>query len=177
MKPWADESCHYNGYQETGGCMQKANILVLFLASAWCASAWANPQSLAVCEPSAKVNRDLVLSFFKQGLIDRQPRSAFGRYVSPDFVEHKPDVPVGSREAAVVFLEGLMKDLPDARWEVLRTVSEENLVFIHARFTPAPGAPSYAIADLFRLDNCAIVEHWDVVGPPRDGQPNPHSRY
>lgn len=77
----------------------------------------------------------------------------------------------------VDFLEGLIDELPEARWEILRTVAEEDLVFLHARFTPAPGAPPYAIADLFRIEDCAIVEHWDVVGPPREGQPNPNSRF
>ena len=97
--------------------------------------------------------------------------------MSAGFVEHKPDVPNGGRAAVADFLEGLIKELPDAKWEILRTVAEKNLVFLHARFTPAPGAPPYAIADIFRIDNCVIVEHWDVVGPPRDGQPNSNSRF
>jgi predicted SnoaL-like aldol condensation-catalyzing enzyme len=51
------------------------------------------------------------------------------------------------------------------------------MVFLHARFTPAAGAPPYAIADIFRLKGCKIVEHWDVVAPPPKQQRNPHPRF
>ena len=157
--------------------MKTLSVLVLVLAVAWFGSARAQAKAVPACDSSAAANRDLVLSFYRQALIEKQPRSAFEHYVSTDFVEHKPDIPDGSRDAVIEFLEGLMQNLPDAKWEVLRTVSEGNLVFLHARFTPVPGAPPYAIADLFRIEDCAIVEHWDVVGPPREGQPNPHSRF
>ena len=122
-------------------------------------------------------NRALVLSFFSEGLVGRQPRSAFERYVAADFIEHKPDVPEGTREATVAYLERLMDALPEARWDVIRTIAEGDLVFLHARFTPSPGAPAYAIADIFRLHEGQIVEHWDVVGPPPTQPKNPNPRF
>jgi predicted SnoaL-like aldol condensation-catalyzing enzyme len=97
--------------------------------------------------------------------------------MTPDFVEHKPDVSNGTREASAEFLEQLISELPQARWEVLRTITEGQMVFLHARFTPAAGAPSYAVADVFRLENCKIAEHWDVVAPPPKEQRNPNSRF
>jgi predicted SnoaL-like aldol condensation-catalyzing enzyme len=118
-----------------------------------------------------------VLSFYKEALIGRQPRSGFERYMSADFVEHKPDIAGGTREATVSYLEQLIKDVPDPRWEVLRTAAESDLVFLHATFTPEAGAPAYAVVDVFRLQNCLIVEHWDVVSAPREQKPNPHSRF
>jgi predicted SnoaL-like aldol condensation-catalyzing enzyme len=118
-----------------------------------------------------------VLDFYQLGLVERQPRAAFERYMSADFVEHKPDIEGGTRSASAAFLEEVMKLAPEGRWEILRTVAERDLVFLHARFTPAPGAPAYAIADLFRLKNCRIVEHWDVVAGPPAQQRNPNSRF
>jgi predicted SnoaL-like aldol condensation-catalyzing enzyme len=110
-------------------------------------------------------------------LIEKQPKAAFEKYVSPDFVEHKPDVANGTREATAEFLDGLIKEMPDPKWEVLRTVAEGDLVALHVRFTPAAGAPAYAIADFFRLKDCKIVEHWDAVaGPPKE-QVNPKPRF
>jgi predicted SnoaL-like aldol condensation-catalyzing enzyme len=131
----------------------------------------------AACAPSSQGNRQLVLDFYKGALLDRKPREAFERYMSEAFVEHKPDVPEGSRAATITFLEGLMKQLPDARWSALRSAAQDDLVFVHATFTPAPGAPAYVIADVFRLDGCRIVEHWDVVAAPKPDMPNPNSRY
>lgn len=122
-------------------------------------------------------NRKVVLAFYEEGLINLKPRAAFDRYVTEDFVEHKPDVPEGTKTATVAFLEGLIKEVPEPKWEILRTIAENDLVFLHARFSPAPGAPHYAIADVFRLRDCKIVEHWDVVAPPPRQARNPNSRF
>lgn len=129
------------------------------------------------CTSSTDTNRDVVLQFYKLGLSGLQPRAAFERYVSPQFVEHKPDVEAGTRAGAVLFLEQLIANVPEAHWEILRTVAEGDLVFLHAMFTPAAGAPAYAVADLFRLRDCLIVEHWDVVGGPPQQQRNPNPRF
>ena len=141
-------------------------MLIAFMAAA-----------AATCQPSATAHRQLVADFYKQALIDKQPKAAFAKYMAPDFVEHKPDVPLGTREAAADYLDGLIKEMPDPKWEVLRIVAEGDLVALHARFTPAAGAPAYAIADFFRLKDCKIVEHWDAVaGPPKE-QVNPKPRF
>jgi predicted SnoaL-like aldol condensation-catalyzing enzyme len=119
----------------------------------------------------------VVLAFYNEGLVGLKPRLAFERYMSGKFIEHKPDVPEGTRTAAATFLEQLIANLPQPKWTVVRTIAEGDLVFLHARFSPAPSAPEYAIADVFRLSKCKIVEHWDVVSPPPKEQRNPHSRF
>jgi predicted SnoaL-like aldol condensation-catalyzing enzyme len=118
-----------------------------------------------------------VLSFYNEGLVGRRPEAAFMRYMAPDFVEHKPEVPNGTREATAAFLSQLIAEVPGARWEIVRTIAEEDMVFLHARFTPATGAPAYALADIFRVKDCKIVEHWDVVAAPPKEQRNPNSRF
>lgn len=131
----------------------------------------------ATCRDSAEASRKTVLAFYQEGLVNRQPQRAFLRYMSADFVEHKPDVPKGTREETAKFLAEIIAEVPGARWEIIRTIAEKDMVFLHARFTPAPGAPAYALADIFRVKNCKIVEHWDVVAPPPKDQRNPHSRF
>lgn len=135
------------------------------------------PANAAKCDGSAEANRQVVLAFYNEGLVALQPRAAFEKYMTADFVEHKPDVPEGTREAAATFLEELIADVPEPRWEVLRTIAEGNMVFLHGRFRPAAQAEPYAIADVFRLENCKIVEHWDVVAPPPKEQRNPNPRF
>ncbi len=149
-------------------------LALVFLAS--CATQ--APVSTTVgCASSADANRELVSAFYTQALVQKQARPAFERYVTADFVEHKPDIQGGTREAAIVFLEGLITQLPQARWQIVRTVADKDMVALHARFQPAAGAPEYAIADFFRLENCRIVEHWDVVAPPSPAKGNPHPRF
>jgi predicted SnoaL-like aldol condensation-catalyzing enzyme len=137
-------------------------------------------KAAASCSTTPEANRKLVLHFYERALVDRRPREAFEHHASENFIEHKPDIPQGNRESTIVFLEGLIKQLPEGRWEVLRAAAQDDLVFVHVRFTPAPGAPEYAIADVFRLADCRIVEHWDVVaqGPaPGTPSPNPNPRF
>jgi predicted SnoaL-like aldol condensation-catalyzing enzyme len=129
------------------------------------------------CDSSAESNRARVLAFYRDGLVNRSPRPAFAEFMAADFVEHKPDVPTGTRDSTAAFLERLMQELPDGRWQIHRSLADRDLVFVHASFTPAPDAPAYAIADVFRLHECKIVEHWDVVGPPVERSLNPQPRF
>ena len=153
-----------------------ASLALVFLFGG-CATAQVVSGTDTRCDGSIEANRRAVLAFYNEGLVGLQPRMAFQSYMSPDFVEHKPDVPQGTRDAAATFLEQLITNLPQARWEVVRTIAEGDMVFLHGKFTPAPGAPAYAIADVFRLKNCKIAEHWDVVAPPPKDQRNPYSRF
>jgi predicted SnoaL-like aldol condensation-catalyzing enzyme len=129
------------------------------------------------CRAGAGTSTFVATTFYRRALIDKQVRAAFEDLVDPAFVEHKPDIASGDREGAIRFLEGLMAELPQARWELLRVVADRDFVAIHARFTPAPGAPDYAVADFFRIADCRIVEHWDVVAPPPREAPNSRSRF
>lgn len=121
--------------------------------------------------------REVVLDFYREALLEKRVRAAFERYAAADFVEHKADVPEGTRDATVRYLEDLVAELPAARWEVVRTLADGDFVFLHAKFTPAPGAEPYAIADVFRVRDGRIVEHWDVVAPPPKDSVNPHPRF
>lgn len=133
--------------------------------------------TVASCTPTAATNRRIVESFYDMALNGRKTREAFQTYMAPDFVDHKPDLPRGTRDAATQYLEGLIRDFPAPHWERLRTIAENDLVVLHVRFTPAEGAEPYAIADLFRLKDCHIVEHWDVVAGPPKQQTNPTPRF
>ena len=54
-------------------------------------------------------NLDTVLAFYRLGLEGKNPRNAFEQYVSPEMVEHKPDVEHGTREATITYLENLIQ--------------------------------------------------------------------
>jgi predicted SnoaL-like aldol condensation-catalyzing enzyme len=154
------------------------SFALLLATVAGCSSISQTQQAHASkCQSSESANRQVVLDFYTEGLVNQKPRAAFDRYVADTFVEHKPDVPGGTKEATATFLEELIKEMPAPKWEIVRTIAENDLVFLHARFTPAEGAEPYAIADVFRLKGCMIVEHWDVVAGPSKTSRNPHSRF
>ncbi|MEO6199156.1 MAG: nuclear transport factor 2 family protein [Sphingomicrobium sp.] len=156
--------------------IKRIPLLIVALMMSGFVSAQRSPAGPA-CHNSAEQNRQIVTDFYSLALAQKQVRAGFEQYVRPDFVEHKPDILEGNREGAINFLEGMVKELPGAQWRVRRALAEGDVVAVHASFTPTPAAPDYAIADFFRLENCQIVEHWDVVAPPTTAQGNPNSRF
>lgn len=154
-----------------------ASVVLLSLGACAHSLGHAPEQVSAVCDGSPEANRRAVLAFYQEGLVNLAIRSAFDRYVTSDFIEHKHDVPTGTRDATAAYLEQLIKSAPQPRWEVIRTIAEKDLVFLHARFTPAERAPAYAVADIFRMHDCKIAEHWDVVAAPPTKLVNPNPRF
>ena len=141
-----------------------------------CVSARDNASTASRCGGTEN-SRAVVRDFYQLALIDRHPAEAFSRYMSADFLDHKADLAQPTRDGISTYLEGMIRTLPEARWEIIRIVADGDMVSLHARFTPSPNAPPYAIADFFRLKGCKIVEHWDVVAPPPEKQRNPNSRF
>jgi predicted SnoaL-like aldol condensation-catalyzing enzyme len=83
-----------------------------------------------------------VLAFYDEGLVTRQPHAAFMRHMAPDFVEHKPDVPDGTREATAACPGQIIADIPAARWEITRTIAERDMVsFMRAHPRHRGGQP------------------------------------
>ncbi|MBS0319749.1 MAG: hypothetical protein JSR18_04345 [Proteobacteria bacterium] len=40
-----------------------------------------------------------------------------------------------------------------------------------------PLVASVAVGDIFRLEQCKIVEHWDIIGSSAKDPRNPNSRF
>lgn len=118
-----------------------------------------------------------VLAFYKLALQDFKPAEAFARYAAADFVEHSQDTAGGTAAATVEFLKGLIARSPHPHWEVVRTIAEGNLVFVHVRYTAGPGAPQIAVAEIFRVRDGKLAEHWDVISGPPEKVINPNSRF
>jgi predicted SnoaL-like aldol condensation-catalyzing enzyme len=123
---------------------------------------------------AASTPKAVVLDFYKMALDDHEPEAAFARYASADFVDYSPDVAGGTLKDAATFLRGLITRMPQGRWTIVRSVAEGELVFLHVRFVPAPGAPEIAIAEIFRVSHGKLVEHWDVLRSAPDKPVNAH---
>ena len=113
--------------------------------------------------PDSPSPKEVVFEFYRLALEQFQPKKAFETYAAPDFVEHSADIAGGTRQAAISFLENLIKRFPAPKWKVVRSAAEDDLVFLHVHVTPAPGERGVAIAEIFRVENGKLVEHWDVI--------------
>ena len=143
---------------------------VVFLSTLFLLSAGAAPAS----ETSQK-SKDVVLAFYKLALQDFRPAEAFARYAQPGFIEHSADSAGGTAQSTVKFLANLIRRSAKPRWEIVRAIAEDDLVFLHVRFTPAPRAAPVVVGEIFRVRNGKLAEHWDIIqhAPEHPINPNP----
>jgi predicted SnoaL-like aldol condensation-catalyzing enzyme len=121
--------------------------------------------------------KGVVLEFYKLALEQFNPKDAFERYATPDFVEHSADIAGGTRDAAIAFLSDLIARFPAPKWKIVRSAAEGNLVFLHVHVTPAPADRGVAIVEVFRVEKGKIVEHWDVIQPVPEKPVNSNSMF
>ncbi|HEY2524461.1 MAG TPA: nuclear transport factor 2 family protein [Candidatus Binataceae bacterium] len=125
----------------------------------------------------AESPKAVVLEFYKLALEQLRPKDAFEKYATPDFVEHSVDIEGGTRQAAITFLEGLIRRFPAPKWKIVRSAAEGDLAFLHVHVTPAPGERGVAIVEIFRVRDGKITEHWDVIQPVPEKPVNSNSMF
>lgn len=109
-------------------------------------------------EPVAERNKTLVLEAFDT-LFNQRDYEAAARYWSPHYIQHSAHIEPG-RDG----LFNLIKSLPDTlKYEAGLIVAEGDFVIVHGRFS-AFGAPvNWIAADILRVEDGILVEHWDVI--------------
>lgn len=107
-------------------------------------------------------NREVVLGFLRTAFTEKRPADAFAAYVGEDYVQHNPHAPARA-DASAEYLESFVHRFPELTLEVHRIVAEDDLVCTHGLMRLTPGSRGSAIADVMRVRDGRIVEHWDVV--------------
>ncbi|MBN9240199.1 MAG: hypothetical protein BGO97_10835 [Micrococcales bacterium 70-64] len=105
-------------------------------------------------------NRAIVTEFARLFYTERDVEAAFEQFVVDDYIQHNPTMPDG-REAAVRMLVPKFST-PGARFDIERILVDGDHALIHVRAT-FPGNPVAAVADIYRLADGKVVEHWDVL--------------
>jgi predicted SnoaL-like aldol condensation-catalyzing enzyme len=78
--------------------------------------------------------------------------------------QHNPNARDGP-EAIVEFMTELMASNPEACLDIKRVIVEGDLVVTHSHIRMSPADAGTAVADIYRLEDGKIVEHWDVLQP------------
>ena len=107
-------------------------------------------------------NKQTVVAYYTLAFNDKQPEEAVARYVGDRYIQHNPQAPDGP-EAFIAFVRGFAGQFPELNIEIKRVIAEGDLVMTHGLITTSPDDRGTAAADIFRLENGKIVEHWDVV--------------
>ena len=103
-------------------------------------------------------NKALVLKAFDT-LFNKRDYAAAERYWSPHYIQHSAHIEPG-REG----LFNLIKSLPQTlKYEPGTILAERDLVIVHGRFSGFGQPVNWIAADIVRIKDGVLVEHWDVI--------------
>src|SRR5580704_3773776 len=103
-------------------------------------------------------NKVLVLRAFDTLFNQRDYRAA-ERFWSPKYIQHSAHIAPG-REG----LFELIKSIPPTlKYEAGTIVAEGDLVIVHGRFSNFRAPVNWIAADIVRIEDGVLAEHWDVI--------------
>jgi predicted SnoaL-like aldol condensation-catalyzing enzyme len=103
-------------------------------------------------------NKALVLEAFDT-LFNKRDYAAAEKYWSPDYIQHSAHIEPG-RDG----LFNLIRNTPDTlRYEHQLIVAEGDYVIVHGRFTGYGRPVAWIAADIVRIENGHLAEHWDIL--------------
>jgi predicted SnoaL-like aldol condensation-catalyzing enzyme len=103
-------------------------------------------------------NKALVLKAFDT-LFNKRDYVAAERYWSPHYIQHSAHIEPG-REGLLRLIKSLP---PTLKYEPGRIVAEGEFVIVHGRFSGHGQPKNWIAADIVRVVNGVLVEHWDVI--------------
>jgi predicted SnoaL-like aldol condensation-catalyzing enzyme len=103
-------------------------------------------------------NKALVLEAFDT-LFNKRDYASAQRYWSPHYIQHSAHIAPG-REG----LFDLIKSVPPTlKYEPGTIVAEGDFVIVHGRFSGIGLPVNWIAADIVRIKDDVLVEHWDVI--------------
>jgi predicted SnoaL-like aldol condensation-catalyzing enzyme len=103
-------------------------------------------------------NKAIVLKAFDT-LFNKRDYEAAERYWSPNYIQHSAHIEPG-REGLFNLTKGIPSTL---RYEAGTIVADGNFVIVHGRFSGFGSPVNWIAADILRIEDGILVEHWDVI--------------
>ena len=109
-------------------------------------------------QTTESTNKALVLEAFDT-LFNERDYAAAGRFWSTDYIQHSAHIAPG-RDG----LFDLLKSAPATlKYEPGTIVAEGDFVIVHGRYSGLGSAANWIVADIVRVKDGLLVEHWDVI--------------
>jgi predicted SnoaL-like aldol condensation-catalyzing enzyme len=103
-------------------------------------------------------NKELVLKGFDT-LFNKRDYLAAEKLWSPDYIQHSAHIPRGRTG-----LFDLIKSLPSTlKYESGLIVADGDFVIVHGRFSGHGLPVNWIAADILRIKDGVMAEHWDVI--------------
>jgi len=113
---------------------------------------------MKMAKTTSEQNKALVLEAFDT-LFNKRDYAAAEKFWSPHYIQHSAHITPG-REG----LFDLIKSIPPTlKYEPGTIVAEGDFVIVHGRFSGLGAPVNWIAADILRIQNGTLVEHWDVI--------------
>jgi len=113
---------------------------------------------MSIAKTTPEQNKALVLEAFDTLFNKRDYETAEG-YWSPDYIQHSAHIGPG-RDG----LFNLIRSAPDTlRYEHQLILAEGDYVIVHGRFSGIGRPAAWVAADVVRIEDGRLAEHWDVL--------------
>jgi predicted SnoaL-like aldol condensation-catalyzing enzyme len=106
----------------------------------------------------AEKNKALVLEAFDT-LFNKRDYAAAERYWSPNYIQHSAHIEPG-REGLLKLIKSIP---PTLKYEHGTILAENDFVIVHGRFSGIGLPANWITADIVRIKDGILVEHWDVI--------------
>jgi predicted SnoaL-like aldol condensation-catalyzing enzyme len=103
-------------------------------------------------------NKELVLEAFDT-LFNKRDYAAAEKFWSPDYIQHSAHIEPG-REGLFNLVKNTSSTL---KYEPGLVVADGDFVILHGRFSGFGLPVNWIVADILRIQNRILVEHWDVI--------------
>ena len=103
-------------------------------------------------------NKALVLEAFDT-LFNKRDYVAAERYWSPNYIQHSAHIAPG-RDGLFNLIKGTP---PTLKYEPGTIVADGDFVIVHGRFSGFGQPVNWISADIIRIEDGILVEHWDVI--------------
>jgi predicted SnoaL-like aldol condensation-catalyzing enzyme len=113
---------------------------------------------MKMSQTNQEKNKALVLEAFGT-LFNKREYVAAERFWSPNYIQHSAHIAPG-REGLFNLVKGLPQTL---RYEPGLIVAEGDFVIVHGRFSGFGQPANWIAADILRVEDGILVEHWDVI--------------
>ena len=109
-------------------------------------------------DSKAQNNKAIVLEAFET-LFNKRDYATAERFWSPNYIQHSAHIEPG-RDG----LFNLIKSLPDTlRYENSLVTADGDFVILHGRFSGHGRPRAWIAADIVRMQDGVLAEHWDVL--------------
>lgn len=124
--------------------------------------------------------KQVVSQFMDEFYMQKKVRSSFEKWVDPGYIQHNPFAATG-RDAAIAFLEPFVASNPSQKTKIHRIIADGNMVAVHSHGWNEDGDAAakrgFAVVDIFRVNGCRVMEHWDVLSPVPETAANTNTMF